>query len=149
MVRCDGLIAAFYWKRHYAFWRPITALREAATDDNLYTVVGPLWNSLRPNPAHPDHPSTHSVLGRAASEVVRRFTDSHHHRFCMTTLTALPAGSTRCFETFSHAQEESISSRVYVGRQFRSAIVAGDRLGPRIGAFAFTHTLRPLPRPRD
>jgi hypothetical protein len=149
MVSCDGLIAGFHWKRHYAFWRPITAIREADTDDNPYTIVDPSWNSLRPGPAHPDHPSTHSVLGGAASEVVRRFTDSDHHRFCMTTLTAVPAGSARCFETFSQAQEENTNSRVYVGIHFRSAIVAGDRLGRRIGRFAFTHALRPLRTSRD
>jgi hypothetical protein len=149
MVSSDGLIAGFYWKRHYAFWRPITAIREADADDNPNTVADPSWNSLRAAPAHPDHPSTHSVLGGGAAEVIRRFTGSDHHRFCMTTLTAVPAGSTRCFETFSQAQKENTNSRVYVGIHFRSAIVAGDGLGRRIGAFAFTHVLRPLRKHRD
>ena len=63
MVACDGLIAGFYWKRQHAFWRPITAIREADTDGNPYTIADPGWTPLRPNPAHPDHPSTHSVLG--------------------------------------------------------------------------------------
>ena len=69
----------------------------------------------------------------------------------MTTLTAIPSGSTRCYETFSEAQDENTSSRVYAGIHFRTAIQAGDRLGRRIGRFAFQHVLRPLRRchPRE
>ena len=62
----------------------------------------------------------------------------------MTSLTAIPAGSTRCLETFSQAQAENTNSRVLVGIHFRTAIEAGDRLGRRIGRVAFKHTLRPL-----
>ena len=149
MVSCDGLIAGWYWKRPYAFWRPITAIQEADTDGNPLTVADPSWRPLRTTPFHPDHPSTHSVLGGAAAEVIRRFTGSDHHRFCMTTLTAVPAGSTRCFQTLSQAQEENSHSRVYAGIHFRTAIVAGDQLGRRIGRFAFEHALRPLANRRD
>jgi hypothetical protein len=144
MVSCDGLIAGWYWKRHYAFWRPITAIHEADADGNPLTVADASWRPLRMTPFHPDHPSTHSVLGGAAAEVIRRFTGSDHHRFCMTTLTAVPAGSTRCFQRLSQAQEENSNSRVYAGIHFRTAIVAGDQLGRRIGRFAFEHVLRPL-----
>ena len=64
----------------------------------------------------------------------------------MTTLTALPSGSTRCYESFSEAQDENGNSRVYAGIHFRTAVQAGDRLGRRIGRFAFEHVLRPLQR---
>jgi hypothetical protein len=144
MVACDGLIAGWYWKREHAFWRPITAIHEADIDGNPHTAADPAWNSLRVAPSHPDHPSTHSVLGGAAAEVVRRFVGSDHHPFCMTSLTAVPAGSTRCLQTFSQAQRENVNSRVYAGVHFRTAIEAGDRLGRRIGRFAFKHVLRPL-----
>jgi hypothetical protein len=149
MVSGDGFIAGWHWKRHYAFWRPVTAIREADTDGNPNTVADPSWTPLRTTPFHPDHPSTHSVLGGAAAEVLRRFTGSDHHRFCMTTITAVPAGSTRCFETFSEAQKENGNSRIWAGIHFRTAFIAGDQVGRRIGRFAFTHSLRPLRRPHD
>jgi len=144
MVSCDGLIAGWYWKRHYAFWRPITAIHEANIDNNPHTQADPAWSPLRATAFHPDHPSTHSVLGGAAAQVIRRFTGSDRQKFCMTTLTAVPAGSTRCFERLSQAQGENTNSRIYVGLHFRSATEAGDRLGRRIGRFAFEHTLLPL-----
>ena len=108
MVVADGLVSGWYWKRQYAFWRPITAIREADLDGNPATVADPAWQPLRATPAHPDHPSTHSVTGGAAAEVIRRLVGSDRHRFCMTTLTATPSGSTRCYETFSEAQDENI-----------------------------------------
>src|SRR5262245_50242153 len=38
MVVADGLVAGWYWKRQHAFWRPITAIREASLDGNPATV---------------------------------------------------------------------------------------------------------------
>jgi hypothetical protein len=147
MTVCDGLISGWYWKRQHAFWRPITAIREAGRDGNPHTAPDPAWNPLRVTPSHPDHPSTHSVTGGAAAEVIRRIAGTDHHPFCMTTLTAIPAGSMRCLQGFSHAQAENINSRVYAGIHFRSAIEDGDQLGRRIGRFAFNHALRPLACP--
>jgi hypothetical protein len=146
MVVADGLVSGWYWKRQYAFWRPITAIQAADLDGNPATVADPAWQPLRATPSHPDHPSTHSVTGGAAAEVIRRFVGSDRHQFCMTTLTATPSGSTRCYESFSGAQDENINSRVYAGIHFRTAIQAGDRLGRRLGRFAFQHALRPLKR---
>src|SRR5262245_21935144 len=146
MAVADGLISGWYWKRHYAFWRPITAVREAAGDGNPNTTEDPAWQPLRATPTHPDHPSTHSVTGGAAAEVLRRLTGSDEHRFCMTTLTAMPPGSIRCYESFSQAQDENSRSRVYAGIHFRSAIQDGDGLGRRIGRFAVAHALRPVRR---
>jgi hypothetical protein len=148
MVVADGLVAGWYWKRQYAFWRPITAIQEASVDGNPHTGEDPSWQPLRTTPGHPDHPSTHSVTGGAAAEVLRWFVGSDRHRFCMTTRTAVPSGSTRCYETFSEAQKENRDSRVYAGIHFQTAIEAGDSLGRRIGRFAFGHALRPQ-RPHD
>jgi hypothetical protein len=148
MAVCDGLIAGWHWKRQYAFWRPITAIREADTDGNPGTAADLGWSPLRTTPFHPDHPSTHSVCGGAAAEVLRRVTGSDRHPFCMTTLTAAPAGSTRCLQAFSHAQDENGRSRVYAGLHFPTAVDAGDRLGRRIGRFAVQHARRPLHHPR-
>jgi hypothetical protein len=134
MVVADGLVSGWYWKRQYAFWRPITAIREAGLDGNPRTGEDPAWQPLRATPTHPDHPSTHSVTGGAAAEVIRRFVGADRHRFCMTTLTAIPSGSTRCFETFSQAQKENMNSRVYAGIHFRSAIQ--EAIGWGVGSAA-------------
>ena len=40
----DALIACFDAKYHYAFWRPITAIRAGDTDGNNATVGDPAWS---------------------------------------------------------------------------------------------------------
>src|SRR5262249_33160559 len=74
----DGFVAGWYWKRYYSFWRPITAIRKADTDGNPDTEPDPTWISLRVTPNTPDHPSTHSILGGAAAEILRQFTGTDY-----------------------------------------------------------------------
>ena len=74
MAMADGFVVGWYQKRHFAFWRPVTAIRKADTDGNPRTAPDPSWMSLRPTPPLPDYPSTHSLLGGAAAEVLRQFT---------------------------------------------------------------------------
>jgi hypothetical protein len=144
MAMCDGFIVGFYWKRFYAFWRPVTAIHEADTDGNPNTIQDAGWTPLRPTPASPDYPSTHSVLGGAASEVLKRFTGSDNHSFCFVSDTAVPAGSQRCYTSFSQARDENADSRVKVGIHFRTACIEGVKLGKKIGKFTIKHNLKAL-----
>ena len=49
----DALIACFDAKYHYAFWRPITAIRAGDTDGNAATVGDPAWTPRAPRHAEP------------------------------------------------------------------------------------------------
>ena len=72
MAMADGFVIGWYQKRHFASWRPVTAIRKGDTDANPRTAPDPSWLPLRPTPALPDYPSTHSLLGGAAAEILRR-----------------------------------------------------------------------------
>ena len=112
MAMADGFVTGWYQKRHFAFWRPVTAIRKAETDGNPATSPDPNWLPLRPTPALPDYPSTHSLLGGAAAEILRRFTGQDRFRFCMTSTTSVPAGAERCWNSFTEAELENADSRV-------------------------------------
>jgi hypothetical protein len=144
MAMADGFIAGWYQKRHYAFWRPVTAIRQAETDGNPATSPDPTWLPLRPTPALPDYPSTHSLLGGAAAEILRSFTGQDRFRFCMTSTTSVPAGAERCWNSFTQAEVENANSRVLVGFHFRFACTTGVEVGRTVGRFAIGHSLRPL-----
>jgi len=144
MALADGYIASWYQKRHFAFWRPVTAIRKAEIDGNPGTRPDPTWLSLRPTPAIPDYPSTHSVNGAAAAEILRRFTGTDRFPFCMVSTTATPAGTQRCWNSFTQAELENAESRVMVGFHFRFACTSGVQVGRKIGKFAIGHSLRPL-----
>ena len=48
MAIADGYIVGYYQKRHFAFWRPVTAILKAETDGNPSTSPDPSWLPLRP-----------------------------------------------------------------------------------------------------
>jgi hypothetical protein len=144
MAMADGYIAGFYWKRTYALWRPITAIRTGDTDGNPYTDPDPAWNSLRPTPPSAEYPSTHAVLGTAAAQILRHVTGSDRFPFCMASGSSVPVNTARCFDGFSDAAADNAASRVYLGYHFRFATKAGTRLGRQIGNIALRHNLKPL-----
>jgi membrane-associated phospholipid phosphatase len=78
----------------------------------------------------PDYPSTHTVLGAAAAEVLSSLVGDHV-RF-KTTGTSLP-GVTRTFASFREAAVENGLSRVYGGIHFVHAVRDGYRQGQGIG----------------
>ena len=141
LASADAYIADFENKYFDEFWRPISAIRAADTDDNPETIADPNWDSLVGTPPAPDYPSGHSGQGGAMSEVLARFFgDAVSFR---TTSTTQP-GVTRSFASFSQAARENGNSRVYIGFHFRHAVIEGIKLGTRVGTVAFNHYLRPV-----
>jgi hypothetical protein len=126
----DGFIAGFDEKYRHRFWRPETAIRAAGHDGNARTEPDAAWKPLLITPPVPDYPSTHTVLGWAAAEVlIELFGD--RERYELTSLT-LP-GVTRSYRGFSKAAEENGLSRLYAGIHFRHAVRDGRRQGRSIG----------------
>jgi hypothetical protein len=126
----DGFIAGFAEKYKHRFWRPETAIRAAAADGHPQTEPDVAWKPLLITPPVPDYPSTHTVLGWAAAEVlIELFGD--RERYTLTSLT-LP-GVTRQYRGFSSSAEENGLSRLYAGIHFRHAVRDGRRQGRRIG----------------
>ena len=138
----DGFIAGFEAKYRFRFWRPVTAIHNAAADRNPLTSPDPAWQPFLITPPVPDYPSTHTVLGWAAAEVLIEVLGDRQ-RFTATSLT-LP-GVTRSYKRFSDAAEENGLSRIYAGIHFRHAVRAGRRQGRSIGQ-AVAEALKPIRR---
>jgi hypothetical protein len=138
----DGFIAGFEAKYFYNFWRPVTAIRAGGADDNPDTIADPAWLPFLVTPNIPDYPSTHSVLGAAAAEVMARFFGADAISFTTTSGAPFP-GITRSFTGFSQAAQENADSRVYAGIHFRSACRDGLIQGAQIGRYVFEHALQP------
>ena len=126
----DGFIAGFAMKYEHRFWRPVTAIRSAAEDGNAQTEADAEWKPFMVTPPVPDYPSTHTVLGAAAAEVlIELFGDNLRYSATSTTLP----GVTRQFVGFSTAAMENGASRVYAGIHFVRAVVDGYQLGRSVG----------------
>ncbi len=138
----DALIAGFDGKYEYAFWRPITAIRNGDIDGNAATDVDLTWQSLFAAPNHPSYPSTHSMLSGVGSEIlISLFGDDHQFEFAI-------GGDTRAFTSVSQAAYDGAYSRIWGGIHFSFDSVAGLQGGAAIGQWALNgNTFNAVPEP--
>ncbi len=147
----DAYIGCLEAKKYYFYWRPVTAIKMAASDDNLNTTESADWEVVGWNPAGPpdmrywptppipDYPSAHATAGGAGAEILMRFFGTDYIHFS-TTSNSLPA-VTRSFTRLSDAARENSLSRIYVGYHFRKACTEGEQLGINIGKWTFENYL--------
>jgi PAP2 superfamily len=137
VATADSQIACFKHKYEIMHWRPITAIRAAATSKIGDLVGDAAWEPLLGTPPHPEYPSAHACFSGAAEAVLRGAlgTDS-----VQVSVTYPPAfGVTRTYTRFSAIANEVNDARVWGGIHFRSADVAGYELGKRVGEAVLMH----------
>jgi hypothetical protein len=138
----DGVIAFYDAKYVYKFWRPITAIRAADSDNNPDTTADPNWlpevGNTTPDPSYP---GAHAVIAAAGAMVLESFFGSD--QFAFTVTSEVMAGVERSFLRFSAAAEEATSSRIFAGVHFRTDLVAGSQLGTDVSTFVVDTLLTP------
>ena len=137
VVAADALIACFDAKYHYAFWRPITAIRAGDTDGNPDTVADPSWVQLLPAvPNHPEYPSAHSCLTPATGRVIARFLGTRNIDFTIPSLTGL---GDRHFDRVSDLEYEVTNARIWGGIHYRTSVEVGTVLGKKVERQVLAH----------
>ena len=130
VAMADAVIACWEAKYHYSFWRPVTAIRLAATDGNPDTTEDPAWTPLLTTPAHPDYPSGHATVSRSAKSVLAAYFGDETE---FSTTTEIMPGVTRSYGSFTQAVDEAFHARIYGGIHFRSACRDGQGMGAQVG----------------
>jgi hypothetical protein len=137
VVSADAIIACFDAKYHYAFWRPITAIRAGDTDGNDATVADPDWLPLLPvTPNHPEYPSAHSCITPAAARVIARWLGTQHIDYTVPSLTGL---GDRHFDRVRDLEYEVTNARIWGGIHYRSAVEKGTQLGMKVEHQVLAH----------
>ena len=134
----DAAIACWDSKYRYVFWRPITAIRDPASDNPDATWTP--WLDFFPTgtPAHPEYPSGHStVSGAAAYLLTKRFGDN-----TAFTVTSDVRAGIRSFPSSSAAVAEIADARVFGGIHFRTSCIRGNLLGQAVANYVLTHSMR-------
>jgi len=126
----DTGITVWAEKAKYSFWRPITAIREAAADGNPRTVADPNWLPLLNTPPYPSHPSGLTSLAGASARTLRHFFGTDDVAFGTTN-----AVGTRSYTSFSQAVDEIVDARVWSGIHFRKADEDGAEIGKRVAGW--------------
>jgi hypothetical protein len=141
----DAYIAGFAAKYEFRFWRPVSAIQNAASDGNESTEPDTAWQPFQVTPPVPDYPSTHALVGAAAAKIlIDLFGDRIRYE---TTSLTLP-GVSRSFHGFSDAAEENGDSRIFAGIHFPHAVRDGQRQGRSIGE-AVAKLLPPAGKAQD
>jgi hypothetical protein len=140
MAMNDSLVASFFNKYHYNFWRPETAIHAGDTDGNPKTDPDPSFAPFVTTPCFPSYPSNHGSAANSAAEVLKRIYGEGGH-FMTLSNPAVPDIVLQ-YTTFDQITDDISDARVYGGIHFRTDQVAGERLGKAIGRAVYKNNLR-------
>lgn len=124
-----GIVA---WDSKYAYeqLRPITAIREAAGNEDSNINGDAEWEPLLDTPPFPDYLSGHSVFGGAASAILTDF-------FGDNTSFEIPSqelpGESISYGSFTEAAFANADSRLFGGVHINSANIEGVEVGQLVG----------------
>ena len=156
LAGADASIGCWNDKAFHSFWRPITAIREAAGDGNPATTADPSWVPLFDptvavsgaplvTPGFPDHPSGHACISSAVVNTLKEFFGTDKVSFTAVSNKCLPAPCPgRTFDRFSLALKEVIDARVWSGIHFRTADVQGAVLGKKVEHYMEKYFFEPV-----
>jgi hypothetical protein len=136
----DSLVATFFNKYHYNFWRPETAIHAGATDGNPKTEPDPGFVPFILTPCFPSYPSNHGSAANAAAAVMRRLYGEAGHSMMLSN-PAVPTIVLQ-YTSFRQITDDISDARVYGGIHFRTDQTAGARLGEAVGRAVYKNNLR-------
>jgi membrane-associated phospholipid phosphatase len=142
MAISDSLVASFFNKYHYNFWRPETAIHAGDTDGNPKTEPDASFAPFITTPCFPSYPSNHGSASGGGAEVLRRLYGEAGHAITLTNPT-LPDIVLQ-YSMFKQITDDISDARVYGGIHFRTDQVAGAVLGKAVGTAVYKNNLRPL-----
>jgi hypothetical protein len=135
----DAMIGAFNDKYHWMFWRPVTAIHEAADDGNDATEPDPDWvplvDSLKPpnTPPYPDQPSGWNSYAGAIVGAMQQYFGTDEMSY---TIGSPNVDQPRSYSSFTEGLQDGIEVRILLGIHFRKADLDGITLGQKAAALA-------------
>lgn len=141
MTMADSLIAGFEAKYAFNYWRPVTAIRNAAIANNPAIAADPNWEPLLISPPHQEYPSAHCLGAGAAVAVLQ---DVFGGDALSASYVYPPLGVLRRWTSFSQIATEMENARVWGGIHYRTAVEHGTAVGRQIAEFALKTKMRPV-----
>jgi hypothetical protein len=142
-AEADAMIAVLDAKYKYAFWRPITAIRNGDIDGNAATERDATWLPIDNTPMHPEYPCAHCIVSSAvASAIEAMLGTADIPEVTMTSPTA-PGVTHRWTNVNAYADEVAVA-RIAAGFHYRFSTVVGQDMGRQIGLHAVKTIMQPL-----
>lgn len=144
----DAVLAMLAAKFHYNYWRPITAIRNGAADDNDATQPDAGWLPLISTPNFPEYPCGHCTVSGAIAEVMTAETGPRPRGGVRVGSLAIPLSAVQLLPSWDAWADEVNDSRMYGGVHYRFSNEAGEEIGRRAARAVLERTMRPLPARR-
>jgi hypothetical protein len=142
-AEADATIAVMDAKYKYAFWRPITAIRNGDIDGNDATEREATWQPIDNTPMHPEYPCAHCIISSAvASAIESMLSTADIPEVTMTSPTA--PGVTHGWKNLNAYADEVAAARIAAGFHYRFSTVVGQDMGRQIGIHTVKTIMQPL-----
>jgi hypothetical protein len=138
----DAVYASMSGKYLYGFWRPVTAIRDAARDGNPATEPDPEFNSLIPTPPYPSYPGNYACLASAITRVFTRYFGRDDVAFSITWTAPSGPNITRSYNGFRQLSDEAAKSRIYGGIHFEFDTTSSYGVCVPLGDYVFENAFR-------
>jgi hypothetical protein len=142
-AEADALIAVLDAKYKYAFWRPITAIRNGDIDGNAATEREATWQPIDNTPMHPEYPCAHCIVSSALASAIEAMLDTADIPEVAMTSTTAPGVTHRWTNLRAYADEVA-ASRIVAGFHYRFSNVVGQDMGRQIGTYTVKTIMQPL-----
>ncbi|MFL6834054.1 MAG: vanadium-dependent haloperoxidase, partial [Xanthobacteraceae bacterium] len=141
-AEADAMIAVMDAKYKYAFWRPITAIRNGDIDGHDATEREATWQPIDNTPMHPEYPCAHCIVSSAVASVIEAMLGTADiPEVSMTSPTA--PGVTHRWTNLKAYADEVAAARIFAGFHYRFSTVVGQDMGRQIGI----HTVKTIMQP--
>ena len=143
IAMADAGIAIWRAKSVHMFWRPITAIRLANSDNNPATAQDDTWAPLFTTPPYPDYPSGFCGLHAAGFAVLADYF-GENSSFSLVSESPAFAGVVRHYTSFSAAESDFVDARIFAGIHFRTADEDATEFGHQIAQYILANACLPL-----
>ncbi len=142
MTQHDALLTAFTGKFLYGFWRPVTAIRGAASDNNPATQPDPAWAPLLNTPPYPGHPGNRACLSASQSRLLQRLFGQDNIPVQVSWQVANAPAVTRRYNGFQQLADEEAKSRIWGGIHFEFESLASRGSCSLVADYGIDNALR-------
>lgn len=142
MTTHDALLTSFAGKFLYGLWRPVTAIREAARDDNAATEPDSTWLPLLTTPPYPGFPGNMACLGSSQAQMMARLFGQDNVPFSVTWVVTNGPAVTRSYNGFRQLGDEEARSRIWGGIHFQFESLASIGVCTPLADYVVDNTLR-------
>lgn len=129
LAAVDTMIACYREKKHWSFWRPVTAIPLAGTDGNPATSPDPGWTPLKVTAPSTEYPSGHACFTSSTMTALRAFFGRDDIAF---SAYSADSGTVRHYRSLTAATAELKLARIWAGVHYRTAVDHGEQLGTTV-----------------